>query len=117
MNRLELPALGAAQVAALLPDAPARVSWLGMGSDHHAFALAGRGEVLRRKARLLAWLTPGCPARRCRRCCAWGPPRRWLRRVSVWRGACRVGRRWGPPCPIRSPWVVRWGAGWRICTT
>ncbi|MCD0163589.1 hypothetical protein IHN63_20060, partial [Deinococcus sp. 6YEL10] len=46
MNRLALPVLSAAQVAALLPDAPARVSWLGMGSDHHAFALDG-ARVLR----------------------------------------------------------------------
>lgn len=69
VNRLELPVLSAAQVAALLPDAPARVSWLGMGSDHHAFALDGArvvrlprwpggGEALRREARLLAWLAP-----------------------------------------------------------
>ncbi|MFT2720723.1 phosphotransferase family protein [Deinococcus sp. A31D244] len=74
MNRLELPALSAAQVAALLPDAPdgvewRSVEWLGMGSDHHAFALdrarvlrlprwPGGGEALRREARLLAWLAP-----------------------------------------------------------
>ncbi|GAA0498699.1 aminoglycoside phosphotransferase family protein [Deinococcus depolymerans] len=45
------------------------VQWLGMGSDHHAFALdrarvlrlprwPGEGEALRREARLLAWLAP-----------------------------------------------------------
>jgi aminoglycoside phosphotransferase (APT) family kinase protein len=72
VNRLELPVLGAAQVTALLPDAPARVAWLGAGSDHRAFALGedrvvrlprwpGGGEALRQEARLLAWLAPRLP--------------------------------------------------------
>ncbi|GGS19643.1 phosphotransferase [Deinococcus knuensis] len=72
VNRLELPVLSAAQVAALLPDGPASVTWLGAGSDHRAFALGedrvvrlprwpGGGEALRQEARLLAWLAPRLP--------------------------------------------------------
>lgn len=103
MNAPALPSLTPAQVAALLcapPDAVSllgAVSWLGAGSDHRAYALGqdrvvrlprwpGGGEALRREARLLAWLAPGCPARRCRRCCTWVTRRPWPRRASAWRG-------------------------------
>ena len=72
MNAPELPSLPPAQVAALLRAPPVRVSWLGAGSDHRAYALGedwvvrlprwpGGGEALRREARRLAWLTPRLP--------------------------------------------------------
>lgn len=72
MNTPELPRLTPAQVAALLRAPPVRVSWLGAGSDHCAYALgedrvvrlprwSGGGEALRREARRLAWLAPRLP--------------------------------------------------------